>query len=161
MHYAFAFYPPNNGKPPHRVIRLDYARPRGNNAASARRPRLQPSGTASHTRRCNGHRALSNNRSSRERKRARLEDPRKGGALEKSDALVIDGQQFVNTIRDGQLRRADLYLRKLRRSDASFGGLRLVVVATSGDARSAVLEAASSPDMQLRSVVDRLDLSYA
>ena len=94
-------------------------------------------------------------------KRARLEDPRRGGALEKSDALVIDGQQLVNTIRDGQLRRADLYLRKLRRSDASFGGLRLVIVATSGDARSAVLEAASSPDMQLRSVVDRLDLSYA
>ena len=94
-------------------------------------------------------------------KRARLEDPRRGEALEKCDALVIDGQQLVSTIRDGQLRRVDLYLRKLRKSDASFGGLRLVVVATSGDARSAVLEAASSPDKQLRSVVDRLDLSYA
>ena len=94
-------------------------------------------------------------------KRARLEHPCKGGALQKSDVLVIDGQQLVNTIRDGQLRRADLYLRKLRKSDKSFGGLRLVVIAsTSGDARSVVLEAASSPDMHLRSVVDRLDLSY-
>jgi len=81
-------------------------------------------------------------------------------------ACWLTGQQALAALRRGELRRIEFFVRKLRaRSSAAadvkdwpWGGIRVVIVASDPEVWDALRAAANGSDMQLASMLDRLQL---
>ena len=82
-------------------------------------------------------------------------------AIKFADAFIMQGHHLINILQTEQLHRIDLYFRKLKEDDSPFGGLRVMVIASSSKARSALVQASLSPDKNLQSVIDRINLIVA